>query len=148
MFNKNKEQKNNPFEDENFNKNTEAENNNTKESAEETTAEENQEEEMTEEPQENTEEGEDTAKLKEELEALNNKYIRLAADFDNFRKRQMTEKENLLKYGAEDTLKKIKNEDTNISLETINRICIILDMQPKDLIEYVEDQEEKEKYNF
>ena len=107
MFNKNKEQKNNPFEDENFNKNTEAENNNTKESAEETTAEENQEEEMTEEPQENTEEGEDTAKLKEELEALNNKYIRLAADFDNFRKRQMTEKENLLKYGAEDTLKKI-----------------------------------------
>jgi len=46
------------------------------------------------------------------------------------------------------TLKKIKNEDTNISLETINRICIILDMQPKDLIEYVEDQEEKEKYNF
>ena len=48
----------------------------------------------------------------------------------------------------QDTLKKIKNEDTNISLETINRICIILDMQPKDLIEYVEDQEEKEKYNF
>ena len=49
---------------------------------------------------------------------------------------------------SQDTLKKIKNEDTNISLATINRICIILDMQPKDLIEYVEDQEEKEKYNF
>lgn len=45
--------------------------------------------------------------LKEEYEDLNNKYIRLAADFDNFRKRQMNEREHLIKYGAEDTLKKI-----------------------------------------
>lgn len=49
---------------------------------------------------------------------------------------------------SQDTLKKIRNENTNISLESINRICIILDMQPKDLIEYVEDEEEKKKYNF
>ncbi len=46
-------------------------------------------------------------KLKLALEDINNKYIRLAADFDNFRKRQMSERESLLKYGAEDTLKKI-----------------------------------------
>ena len=45
--------------------------------------------------------------LKKELEDINNKYIRLAADFDNYRKRQMQERESLLKYGAEDTLKKI-----------------------------------------
>ena len=31
---------------------------------------------------------------------------------------------------------------------SINRICMILDMQPKDLIEYVENEEEKKKYNF
>lgn len=49
---------------------------------------------------------------------------------------------------SQDTLKKIKNEDTNISLESINRICIILDMQPKDLIEYIEDEEEKRKFKF
>lgn len=49
---------------------------------------------------------------------------------------------------SQDTLKKIKNEDTNISLESINRICMILDMQPKDIIEYVENEEEKKKYNF
>ena len=49
---------------------------------------------------------------------------------------------------SQDTLKKIKREDTNISLESINRICMILDMQPKDLIEYVESEEEKKKYNF
>ena len=59
-----------------------------------------------------------------------------------------TYKAKTTKILSQDTLKKIKNEDTNISLESINRICIILDMQPKDLIEYVEDDEEKKKYNF
>lgn len=49
---------------------------------------------------------------------------------------------------SQDTLKKIKNEDTNISLESLNRICILLDMQPKDLIEYVENKEEKEKFKI
>lgn len=45
--------------------------------------------------------------LQKELDDINNKYLRLAADFDNYRKRQMQERENLIKYGAEDTLKKI-----------------------------------------
>lgn len=49
---------------------------------------------------------------------------------------------------SQDTLKKIKEENTNISLESLNRICILLDMQPKDLIEYVEDKEEKNKYKI
>lgn len=45
--------------------------------------------------------------LQEKYETLNNQYIRLAADFDNYRKRQEQEKEALLKYGAECTLKKM-----------------------------------------
>ncbi len=45
--------------------------------------------------------------LQEKYNQLNNQYIRLAADFDNFRKRQAQERENLLKYGAEETLKKL-----------------------------------------
>ena len=45
--------------------------------------------------------------LQEKYEQLNNQYIRLAADFDNYRKRQEQEKEALLKYGAESTLKKM-----------------------------------------
>lgn len=45
--------------------------------------------------------------LKAEIEDINNKYLRLAADFDNYRKRQLQERESLIKYGAEDTLKKI-----------------------------------------
>ena len=44
---------------------------------------------------------------KEKYEQLNNQYIRLAADFDNFRKRQEQEREALLKYGAENTVKKL-----------------------------------------
>ena len=40
-------------------------------------------------------------------ETLNNQYLRLAADFDNYRKRQEQERENLLKYGAENTVKKL-----------------------------------------
>ena len=45
--------------------------------------------------------------LQEKYDTLNNQYIRLAADFDNYRKRHEQEKEALLKYGAESTLKKM-----------------------------------------
>lgn len=45
--------------------------------------------------------------LQEKYDTLNNQYIRLAADFDNFRKRQAQERESLLKYGAENTLKQL-----------------------------------------
>lgn len=59
-----------------------------------------------------------------------------------------TYKAKTTKVLSQDTLKKIKNEDTSISLESINRICLLLDMQPKDLIEYVETEEEKEKFKI
>lgn len=76
---------------------------------EEKTAEENAE---TEEKIENSENAEEEMKeevnpLQEKYDTLNNQYIRLAADFDNYRKRQEQEKEALLKYGAESTLKKM-----------------------------------------
>ncbi len=62
---------------------------------------------------ENTEPVQDTAesaeldKVKADFEQLNNQYIRLAADFENYRKRQEQERENLIKYGAVETLKKL-----------------------------------------
>ncbi len=93
MFKKEDEDKNNPF------KNEDLENEEKIEAQEEN----NKEAEKNEAEAENK----DTQKLQEELDSLNNKYLRLAADFDNFRKRQMQERESLLKYGAEDTLKKI-----------------------------------------
>lgn len=49
----------------------------------------------------------DSEKLKQDLENLNNQYLRLAADFENYRKRQAQEREALLKYGAEECMKKV-----------------------------------------
>ena len=46
-------------------------------------------------------------KIKADYEQLNNQYIRLAADFENYRKRQENERENLIKYGMIDALKKL-----------------------------------------
>mgnify|MGYP003300591708 CR=1 FL=1 len=69
------------------------------EAVEETTVE-NAEEEKQEETSEDN-------KLQEEYDALNQQYIRLAADFDNYRKRQEQERENLLKFGTENALTKL-----------------------------------------
>ena len=75
------------------------------------TDEENKEqEEQTSEPEESTEETtpeinkSDNNKLQEEYDKLNQQYIRLAADFENYRKRQAQEREALIKYGTESAL--------------------------------------------
>ena len=52
----------------------------------------------------NEEEDSKDNKLQEEYDKLNQQYIRLAADFDNFRKRQVQEREALIKYGTESAL--------------------------------------------
>ena len=59
------------------------------------------------EKQEETIAKEEKNEWQEKYETLNNQYIRLAADFDNFRKRQEAERESLLKYGAENTVRKL-----------------------------------------
>lgn len=46
-------------------------------------------------------------KLQQDFDNLNNQYIRLAADFDNYRKRQAQERESLISYGAQDAMKKL-----------------------------------------
>ena len=45
--------------------------------------------------------------LQAKYDTLNQQYLRLAADFDNYRKRQESERESLLKYGSENALKKM-----------------------------------------
>jgi molecular chaperone GrpE len=45
--------------------------------------------------------------LQKKYDVLNQQYVRLAADFDNFRKRQAQEREDLLKFGAENALKQM-----------------------------------------
>lgn len=115
---KNKKHKNNPFSEETTTENeitenevTEDENNPEAEVAEE--------EVKSEETKEDAEEkkgifdglfkknDDELNKQKEAYEKLNNQYLRLAADFDNYRKRQESEREALIKYGMEQALKKM-----------------------------------------
>lgn len=45
---------------------------------------------------------------------------------------------------SQDTLKKLKNEDTSISLKSLNALCVILDMELKDVVRFTMTEEEKE----
>ena len=46
---------------------------------------------------------------------------------------------------SQDTLKKLKNEDTTVSLKSINSLCVILDMELKDIIYFTMSEEEKKE---
>lgn len=115
---KNKKHKNNPFSEENTTKNEITENEITEEENQ-PEAEVAEEEVKFEETKEDAEEkkgifdglfkknDEELNKQKEAYEKLNNQYLRLAADFENYRKRQESEREALIKYGMEQALKKM-----------------------------------------
>ena len=57
--------------------------------------------------EETSEETKQDSELQEKYDKLNQQYIRLAADFDNYRKRQEQERESLIKYGTENALKNL-----------------------------------------
>ncbi len=61
----------------------------------------------TEEAENQTQEATADSELQKKYDALNQQYVRLAADFDNYRKRQEHEREELLKFGTENALKKM-----------------------------------------
>lgn len=46
---------------------------------------------------------------------------------------------------SQDTWRKIKNNNANISMESLNRICAILHMQPEHIIYYDKNGDEEEK---
>ena len=43
-------------------------------------------------------------------------------------------------------MKKFKNKDTSISLDNLNRLCAILEMQPRDIIKYIETDNDRKNY--
>lgn len=45
---------------------------------------------------------------------------------------------------SQDTLRKIKNENTDISIKSINAICALLDMQPGNILQYIPDAADQE----
>ena len=57
--------------------------------------------------EENKDGNNEESELQQKYDTLNQQYIRLAADFDNYRKRQEHEREELLKFGTENALKKM-----------------------------------------
>jgi molecular chaperone GrpE len=52
---------------------------------------------------------EELEKLTEKYNEINDKYLRLAAEFDNYKKRTLKEKSDLLKYGSESVLLNLLN---------------------------------------
>ena len=46
---------------------------------------------------------------------------------------------------GQDTMRKFKEGDTRISLEVLNRLCCVLEMQPRDILKYVETDNDREK---
>ena len=102
----------NPFHEDNVENKENKENEDIKEVKDEEVQEETAEQEETAQ-EENVEKNDE---LQQKFDELNNKYLRLAADFDNFRKRTATEKEELSKYACCDLLKKIAT-----TLDTFDR---------------------------
>ena len=47
---------------------------------------------------------------------------------------------------GQETMRKFRAGDTSISLDNLNRLCCVLEMQPRDIIKYVETENDKKKY--
>lgn len=90
-----KHHNNNPFKNEELDKNTDN-NSSVQETAEEIKEE-----------QTDNNSSDKYEELQQKFDTLNQQYLRLAADFDNYRKRQENEREELLKFGTENALKKL-----------------------------------------
>lgn len=67
------------------------------------------------------EEQDEVERLKADLEAQNDKYVRLAAEFDNFRRRTMKEKADLIQNGGERVLTELLPvvDDMELALKNI-----------------------------
>lgn len=69
--------------------------------------------------------------------------INVIAELNRIGINTTTAKEN--KVFAQATMKKFKEKDTNISLDNLNRLCCVLEMQPRDIIKFIETDEDREK---
>ncbi len=74
--------------------------------------------------------GEALAKSQAEIASLKEQYLRLAAEYDNFRKRTVREKETLYEEAVADTVKEIL-----IPLDSLERALSFADADPKALKE-------------
>ena len=47
---------------------------------------------------------------------------------------------------AQSVMRKFRENDTNISLQSLNRICAILEMQPRDIIKFIETDQDRHDF--
>lgn len=47
---------------------------------------------------------------------------------------------------GQESFRKLRKGETSITMDNLNRLCYILNMQPGDIIRYVETAEDNEKY--
>lgn len=45
---------------------------------------------------------------------------------------------------SQSTMSKFKNNDTSISCSVLNTLCCVLEMQPRDILKYVETEKDVE----
>ena len=46
---------------------------------------------------------------------------------------------------GQSTMAKFKNGDTSITLDNLNRLCCVLEMQPRDVLKFVETDKDREE---
>ncbi len=92
------------------------------------------------------------AELQKQLDEAKDKYVRLSAEFDNFRKRTQREKMDLIKYGSEDVIKSIlpliddfdraiKHSETAKDVEAMRQGLVLIQGKFKDFLKSTGVQE-------
>lgn len=85
------------------------------------------------------------AELQKQLDEAKDKYVRLSAEFDNYRKRTQREKMDLIKYGSEDVIKSflpliddfdraIKHSETAKDVEAMRQGLVLIQGKFKDFL--------------
>jgi molecular chaperone GrpE len=64
--------------------------------------------------------GDEVAALRAQLEELNDKYLRLAAEYDNFRRRSLRERQDALRYGNEALVKELLASVDNLERAVVH----------------------------
>ncbi len=85
-------------------------------------------------------------KIKTDFENLNNQYLRLAADFENYRKRQAQEREQLINYGKIEAFTKLlevldnfdRAEQSLKDCDDVNRVKESFNVLHKQIVENLE----------
>lgn len=49
---------------------------------------------------------------------------------------------------GQSTMQKFRKGDTNITIDNLNRLCSILEMQPRDILKYVETDSDRENFSL